>query len=128
MCLDFIPGCSSGGHCCSHSASILTCVCTLCRPEWCGNDPPTTTENSDTPPIHCAAICRYVHPASRRLKMRPDEMSEVVQQEYVVLLIGGAWLYPRVNVANTVYLSNHHSYCLHIQIRGRHLIADLRDK
>ena len=28
MCPDFFPGCCSGGHRCSHIASILTCVCT----------------------------------------------------------------------------------------------------
>ena len=32
-------------------------------------------------------------------------MAEVVQQVYV--LVGEAWLYPRVNVADTVYLSKH---------------------
>ena len=29
------------------------------------------------------------------------------------VLVGGARLYPRVNVANTVHLSKHHSYYLH---------------
>ena len=33
MCPDFFPGCYSGGHRCSHNASILTCVCTMRPPE-----------------------------------------------------------------------------------------------
>ena len=28
MCLDFFPGCHTGGHHCTHNASILTCVYT----------------------------------------------------------------------------------------------------
>ena len=55
-----------------------------------------------------------------------------VQQEYV--LISRTWLYPRVNVANTVHLSKHHSYCLQSQNRGHkdrppehHLIANDHD-
>ena len=31
-------------------------------------------------------------------------MDEVAQQEYV--LVGGAWLYPKMNVANTVHSGN----------------------
>ena len=83
----------------------------------CGNVPQTTAESSDTAPIHCtqcAAIRRYVH-------------------EYA--LVGRAWLYPRVNVANTAHLSKHHNYCLQSQNRGRkdmphasHQIAYDRDK
>ena len=60
-------------------------------------------------------------------------MAEVVQQKYV--LVGRTWLYSRVNVANTLNLSKHHSYCLQSQNRGRkdrsperHLIADDRYK
>ena len=60
-------------------------------------------------------------------------MVEVVQQEYV--LVGGPWLYTRVNVANKVHLSKHHSNCLQSQNKGpkvrpleRHLIADDPDK
>ena len=44
-------------------------------------------------------------------------MAEIVQREYV--LVGRAWLYPRVHVANTVHLSKHHSYCLQNQNKGR---------
>ena len=29
MSPDFFPGCYSGGHCCSHNASILTGICTM---------------------------------------------------------------------------------------------------
>ena len=60
-------------------------------------------------------------------------MAEVVKLEYV--LIGRAWLYPRVNVANTVLLSKYHSYCLQSQNRGHKdrplehlLIANDHDK
>ena len=60
-------------------------------------------------------------------------MAEFVHQDYV--LLGGAWLYPEVNVVNTVHTSNHGSYCLQSQNRGRkdrppdrHLITDDRDK
>ena len=73
----------------------------------CGNVPQTTAESSDTPR---AAIRRYVHPASRRPTMRSPFKSEVVQLEYVP--VGGAWVYPRVNVTNIVRPSKHHSYCL----------------
>ena len=51
------------------------------------------------------------------LKCDPVQMAEVVQQEYI--LVGRARLYPGVNVANTVYLSNHHGYCLQSQNKGR---------
>ena len=44
-------------------------------------------------------------------------MAEVIQQEYD--LVGGAWLFTRVNVANTVHLSQHHSYCLQSENKGR---------
>ena len=89
------------------------------------------------PPIHCVQHVQnsvemtLLLPAG--LQCNPVEMAEVVQQEYV--LIGGAWLFPRANVANTVHLSTHHSYCLQSQNRGpkdrlpkHHLIADDRDK
>ena len=36
------------------------------------------------------------------LQCDPVQMAEIVQQEYV--LVGGARLYPRVNVAKTVHL------------------------
>ena len=67
------------------------------------------------------------------LQCNSIQMAEAVQQEYV--LVGGAGLYPKVNVANTVHLSKHYSYCLKSQNGGRkdrsskrHLIADDRDK
>ena len=99
----------------------------------CENVPQTIAESSDTPPIHCAQHVQQSVDMSTQLptgvQCDQDQMAEVVQQEHV--LIGGAWLYPRVNVANTVHLSKHHSYCLQIQNRGRknrpserHLIAD----
>ena len=50
------------------------------------------------------------------LEFDPVQLSEVVQQEYV--LVGRAWLYLRVNVANAVHLSKQNSYCLQCQNRG----------
>ena len=54
-------------------------------------------------------------------------MAEVVQQQYI---LGEAWLFPGVNVVNTVHLSKHHSYSLLSRNRGHrdripehHLIA-----
>ena len=73
LCLDFFHGCCSGEHRFTHKASILTCVGNLVY--WLGNVPQTTTESNEIPPITfcttCAAIRRYVHPASRRPTMRP---------------------------------------------------------
>ena len=103
----------------------------------CGNVPQTTAESSDTPPIHCAQhmqqsvdMCSQL-PAG--LQCNPIQIAEVVLFEYV--LVGGIWLYPRVNVANTVHLPKLHSYCLESQNRGCkdrppecHLIADDHDK
>ena len=87
----------------------------------CGNVPQTTAENSDTPPIHCTKHVQQSVDMSIQLPVGlqcyPVQMTEVVQQEYV--LIREAWLYPRVNVPNTVHLSKHHSYCLQSQNRGR---------
>ena len=61
------------------------------------------------------------------------QIPQVFQQEYV--LVGGAWLYHSVNVANYVQLLKHQNYCLQSQNKGRkdrtperHLIADDRDK
>ena len=76
MCLDFFPECCSGGHYCSHNASILTCFCTT----W-----PSRTWSTGVGMFHRPLL---------------SAVTEVVQQEYI--LVGGAWLYPRVNVANTV--------------------------
>ena len=53
-------------------------------------------------------------------------MAEVVQQEYV--LVGGAWLYPRVNVANTVDLLHSQNRLRKDRPPERDLIADDRDK
>ena len=53
------------------------------------------------------------------LQCDPVQITEVVQQEYE--LVGGAWLYSRVNIANTVHLSKHHSYCLQSKLRAQRL-------
>ena len=64
----------------------------------------TTAESSDTLPIHCAqhvqqSVDMSIHlPAG--LQCDSIQMAEVVQLIY--LLICRAWLYPRVNVANTL--------------------------
>ena len=85
-----------------------------------GNVPQIAAESSNTPPIHCAQHVQQCVDMSMQLlasvQSDPVQMAEIVQQEY--LLIGGAWLYPRVNVANTVDLSKQHSYCLQRQKRG----------
>ena len=80
----------------------------------CGNVPWTTIESSDTAPTHCAQHVQQSVDMSNQLptglQCNPNQMAEHVQQEYV--FISGAWLHPRVNVANSVHLSDHHSYCL----------------
>ena len=103
----------------------------------CRNVPQTIAKSNDTPPIDCVqhvqeSVDMPIQILSS-LECDPFQMAEVVQQEYV--LVGGAWLYPRVNVANTVHLSKHHSYCLQSQNKGRkdrpperHLIANDHDK
>ena len=79
-----------------------------------GNVPQTTAEISDTPPIHCAQHVQQSIDISIQLpaglQCDPIQMAEVVQQEYV--FVSRTWLYPRVNVPNTVHLSKHHSYFL----------------
>ena len=103
----------------------------------CGKVPQTTSESSDTPRIHCVQhVQQFVDMSIQlpaRLQCDPVEMAKFVQQEY--LLVDGAWLYPRMIVANIVHLSKHHSYYLQSQNRGckdrppeRHLIADDSDK
>ena len=86
----------------------------------CGNVPQTTAESSDTPPMHCAQYVPQSFDMSIQLpadlQCDPVQMAEVVEQVYV--LIGRAWLYPRVNFANTVHFSKHRSYCLQSQNRG----------
>ena len=107
-----------GGAC--MSMEECTPECDAHQIYGCGNVPQTIAESSDTSPIHCAQhVLQSVNmsiqlPAG--LQCDPFQMAEVVQQEYV--LIWGARLYPRVNVANTVHFSKHHSYCLQSQIRG----------
>ena len=124
MCLDFSPGCCSGSHHSSHNATILACISTVTVQNLiygCGNFPQTTAESSDTPSIHCTQCVQQSINMSFQLRSGlprdPVQMGEVVQREYV--LIGRASLYPRVNVANTVHLLKHHSYCLQSQNRGR---------
>ena len=58
----------------------------------------------------CGAICWYVHPSSAGLQCIPIQMAEVVWQEYE--FVSGTWLYPRVNVANTIHIWKLHSYYL----------------
>ena len=102
-----------------------------------GNVLQTTTESSNTLPIHCNQYVQQSVNMSNQLpaglQCDPIQMAEVIQLEYV--LVGGSWLYRSVNVANTVHLAKHHSYCLQCQNRGRedrppehHLIADDSDK
>ena len=134
MCPDLFPGCCSGGHAArTIRASILRDRSEPGLRVWeC-----STAERSATPPIHCAQHVQQSVDMSIQLpadlQCDPVQMAEVVEQVYV--LIGRAWLYPRVNFANTVHLSKHHSYCLQSQISvskdrpsERHLIADDRDK
>ena len=101
-----------------------------------GNAPLTTAEISDTPINYAQHVQQSVNISIQflaGLQCDPVQMFEVVQQEYI--LVGGAWLYPRVNGANTVYLSKYYRYCLKNQNRGskdrspeRHLIVEHRDK
>ena len=65
----------------------------------CGNVPQTTAESSDTHILSAQQVQQSFNmsiqlPAG--LQCDPVQMVEVVQQEYV--LVGGARLYPRVNV------------------------------
>ena len=83
----------------------------------CRNVPQITAESSDISPIH------WVHHAQQSVNMSIQlptglqcDLIQMVQQEYV--FVKGTWLYPKVNVANTVHLSKHHSYCLQSQNRG----------
>ena len=95
----------------------------------CGNFPQTTAESSDISPIHCAQLVQQSVDMS--IQLTAGLQCDSVQMTKV----GGAWLYPRVNIANNVHLSKHHSYCLHSQNRRRkdrpperHLTADDHDK
>ena len=73
----------------------------------CGNVPRTTAESNNTPPINYAQHVQQSIDMSIQLptglQCNPVLMAEVIHQEYI--LVSGAWLYPRVNVANTVHLS-----------------------
>ena len=108
---DFFPGCCSGGH----HVLLAQCVNLDMRLYYaavqnlvyaCGKVPQNTNERSDTPPIHCAQNMQQSVNMSIQLpaglQCDPVQMADVVQQEYV--LVGGAWLYPRVNVTNIVHL------------------------
>ena len=108
---DFFPGCYSGGH----HVLLAQCVNLDMRLYYaavqnlvyaCGKVPQNTNERSDTPPIHCAQNMQQSVNMSIQLpaglQCDPVQMADVVQQEYV--LVSGAWLYPRVNVRNTVHL------------------------
>ena len=83
--------------------------------------PQTTADGRATQLICCAQHVQQSVDMSIQLpsgiQCNSVQMTEVVQQEYV--LIGRAWLYRRVNVANTVHLSKHHSYCLQGQNRSQ---------
>ena len=107
MFLDFFPGCCSGGHYCSQCVNLDVCLYYVAIQNLiygCGNVPQTTAECSDTPLMlwcpTCAAIHWYALQLPAGLQFDPVQMAEVVQQEYVLFV--GAWLYTRVNVANTV--------------------------
>ena len=97
-----------------HYVTVQNLVC------GCGNVPLTTAESSNTPPMDCDQHVQQSFDTSIQLptglQCDPIQMAEVVQQEYI--LISGAWLYPRVNVANIVHLSKHYNYCLQSQNRG----------
>ena len=75
-----------------------------------GNVPQTTAESSDTTQIHFAQHLQKSVDLSIQLpadlQCNPVQMAEVVQREHV--LVAGSWLYPILNVANTV----HHGYYL----------------
>ena len=54
-------------------------------------------------------VCNHpsIYPSSfPQAQFDPVQMAEVVQQECV--LVGGVWLYHRVNVANIVHLPKYH--------------------
>ena len=100
---------------CLYYAAVQNLVC------GCVNVLQTTAECSDTPPIYCTQRVQQSVNMSIQLPADPQwdpvQMAVVVQQEYV--LVGGAWLYPRGNVANIVNLSKQHSYCLQSQQRAQ---------
>ena len=127
---DIFLGYYWGGHRCSHNAWILSCVSTTRSSRtWfkgVGMFHRPLLKAATHHQIHCAQHVQISADMSIQLPVGlqcdPVQIAEVVQQEYV--LVG-------VNVPTTVHLSKHHSYCLHIQNRGRrdrspdrHLIAD----
>ena len=78
MCPDFFPGCCSGGHSCSHSASILTCLYYAVVQNLvygCGNVPQTTAESRDTSPTHVQQSVDMFIPFSRRPAMQSRSSS-----------------------------------------------------
>ena len=124
MCLDFFPGCSSSGHRCSHNATILTCDCTMrLSRTWSSGVGlfyrpllKAATHHRHTVLNMCSnpSLC----PSSFPLAYNATSCSNCWSCSTEVILVGGAWMYPRVNVANTVHLWKHHSYCLQSQNRG----------
>ena len=115
MCPDFFPGMLL-----RRPLLQAQCVDLDVRPYYvavqnlvyaCGNVPQSTIETSDTPPIYSAQHVKQSFDMSIQLPTGldcdPVQMAEVIQREY--LLVCGAWLYPRVNVANTLHLLNYHS-------------------
>ena len=105
----------------------LYCVAIQYLVYRCGNVPQTTAEISNTPRIHCAQHVQQSIDMSIQLpaglQCHPFKWLKLFNRS-------GAWLYPRVNVANTFHLSKNHSYCLQNQNRGckdrppeRHLIT-----
>ena len=131
MCPDFVPGCCVGGY---HNALILTRICTawLLRTWSMGVEMFRSL-------LKAATYHRYLVPNMCR---NPSTCASSFLQAYNVtpfkwlkLFNGGTWLYPRVNVANTVHISKHHSYCLQSHNRRHkdrppeyHLIVDNRVK
>ena len=116
MCPDFFPACCSGGHHCSHNASILTCVCTrgcLESSLWVWECSTDHCWSSDTPQIHLQQSVNMSIQLPAGLQCDPIQKTEAVQQEHALVRV--AWLYPRMNVANTVHLWKHHSYCCRVK-------------
>ena len=125
MCPDFFNGRCSGGHRCSHNASILTCVCTT-RPfrTW-STGVGMFYRSLLKAAIHhcpdklcpiCAAIRRYVHPAYRRSRMRHRSND----WSYSLGTRTRRWgmAVPTVNVESTVHLWKHHSSACRVEAEG----------
>ena len=100
-----------------------------CSPDHCWKQRHTT----DTLCPTCAAIRRYVHPASLRPTMRLR--SNGWSCSTGVCTRWWSMVYPRVSVANSLDFSKHDSYCLQSHNRGcldrspeHHLITNDSDK